>query len=74
MDPLVRHIASFVETVDGMPDYDKGYLGVCADDTGLLAFSFNTLRAASEPFAAAEELALLSLKPRKCVVVPLWAK
>eukprot|EP00959_Pyramimonas_sp_CCMP1952_P373365 7819127-Pyramimonas_sp.AAC.1 len=39
MDPLVRHIASFVESADGMPDYDKGYLGVCAGDAGLLTFS-----------------------------------
>eukprot|EP00959_Pyramimonas_sp_CCMP1952_P244499 5110637-Pyramimonas_sp.AAC.1 len=64
MDLLVRHIASFIDHPDGAPDYDKGYLGVCADDTGLLTFSFDTPRKASEPFSAAEELALLSLKPR----------
>eukprot|EP00959_Pyramimonas_sp_CCMP1952_P209940 4392596-Pyramimonas_sp.AAC.1 len=64
MDPLVRHLASFVETVDGTPDYDKGYLGACADDAGLLAFSIDKLRRASDDFCAAEELAPLALKPR----------
>eukprot|EP00959_Pyramimonas_sp_CCMP1952_P092775 1941594-Pyramimonas_sp.AAC.1 len=49
MGPLVRRLASFVETVDGTPDYDKGNLGVCADDTGLLAFPFDTLRALLSP-------------------------
>eukprot|EP00959_Pyramimonas_sp_CCMP1952_P199060 4163580-Pyramimonas_sp.AAC.1 len=38
MDPLVRHLAFFIEHPDGTPDFDKGYLGVCADDTGLLTF------------------------------------
>jgi len=51
----------------------KGYLGACADDIGLLTHTFDLLRAASEPFSAAEELALLSLKPRTCFIVPLWA-
>eukprot|EP00959_Pyramimonas_sp_CCMP1952_P206307 4314870-Pyramimonas_sp.AAC.1 len=67
MGPLVRHAASFVEHADGAPDYDKGYLGCYADDAGLLAFSFCTLRHASEPFAAAEELAPPSLKHRECI-------
>eukprot|EP00959_Pyramimonas_sp_CCMP1952_P064567 1347841-Pyramimonas_sp.AAC.1 len=75
MDPLVRHLASFVETVGGMLDHNKGDLGACADDAGLLvAFSSDTLRRASEPFSAAEELALPSLKPRTCVAVPLSTK
>eukprot|EP00959_Pyramimonas_sp_CCMP1952_P363253 7606986-Pyramimonas_sp.AAC.1 len=64
MDPLVRHTASFVKTVDGMHVYDKRYLGGCADDTGLLALSFDTLRADSEPLAAAQELAPFPMKPR----------
>eukprot|EP00959_Pyramimonas_sp_CCMP1952_P389517 8162212-Pyramimonas_sp.AAC.1 len=73
MDPLIRHLATFVEHHDGTPNLDAGYLGACADDIGLLTYSCAALRRASEPFAAAEELALLSLKPRKCFIVPLWA-
>eukprot|EP00959_Pyramimonas_sp_CCMP1952_P179132 3744768-Pyramimonas_sp.AAC.1 len=65
MGPLTRHLAAFVEHRDGAPNLGVGYIGACADDVGLLAYSFDTLRRASEPFAAAEELALLSPKPRR---------
>ncbi|CAK0806914.1 unnamed protein product [Prorocentrum cordatum] len=73
MDPIIRHLASLVERTNGAPILDVGYLGARADDIGLLTNSFDTLRQVTAPFAAAEELAHLSLKPRKCFVVPLWS-
>eukprot|EP00959_Pyramimonas_sp_CCMP1952_P022136 465325-Pyramimonas_sp.AAC.1 len=71
MDPITRHLASFVEHPNGTPNLVVGHLGACADDIGLLTNSVDTLRQVTAPFAAAEELAPLSSKPRKCSVAPL---
>ena len=54
MDLLLRHLCTFVEDADGLPDPEKGYVGGCADDVGLLSIEFDTLRKAHEPMAAAE--------------------
>ena len=64
-DPLPCHLAPFVEHPCGTPNLDEGYIGVRADDIGLLTYSRDMLRAASEPSAAAEERALLSLLTSK---------
>ena len=66
VDPRIRHVASFIEHGDGALNYDLGYLGACAGDLDIKATlaparAIGTLRQVSEPFAAAEELALLSL-------------
>eukprot|EP00959_Pyramimonas_sp_CCMP1952_P366040 7666389-Pyramimonas_sp.AAC.1 len=72
MDPIIRHIALITAHVDPGCDPRSNYLGACADDIGILCGSFGIVSRVDEPFDAAARLALLSLKPRRCVVVPLW--
>eukprot|EP00959_Pyramimonas_sp_CCMP1952_P214333 4484894-Pyramimonas_sp.AAC.1 len=62
MGPIIRHLASLMEHLGGKPNLDVGYLGACADDVGPLTNSFDTLRHVTALVAAAEELAILSLK------------
>ena len=66
MDPIVR-------AMDAICTCDVGILTACADDLGLLLHSLGTLPQIAQVFMDACRLARLSLAPRKCVLVPLWA-
>jgi len=52
-------------------DTGVGRVFACADDVGMVLFSIRSLIIAQEVFKHAETLALLKLKPVKCMLVPL---
>eukprot|EP00973_Karenia_brevis_P026880 3707055-Karenia_brevis.AAC.1 len=65
MEPFVRMFMARVE------DPGLGIVRLCADDVGIVLKSWQSLTVVFHIFRAAEAAAALSLKPRKCTLVPL---
>ncbi len=64
LDPFLNHFSEIVRTRSGI-------LRVCADDVGAALRTLRCLRLLFPVFQCAQDLAGLTLKPVKCVIVPL---
>ena len=68
LDPFLRWFDAAVR-----PDFD-GVIRACADDIGGSLARLEVLKSVFPIFETAREVAGLTLKPAKCIIVPLYAK
>ena len=64
-EPFLRHLKYEVQEKEG------GMVRACADDVGIAITALKSLLGAQQVFERAESLAGLTLKPKKCQLVPV---